>query len=172
MVPARRDRPGRSVEFRDADLADLDAIVAAQRTTAALTYGDEATEATLVALAERTRRALAAPDPQYHRIRVATVTPTAEGKGVAYGWVERRGARTAHLLDLFVPEAWRGTGVAVALLEDLAALARSWAVAYLSLVVGAGNERALAFFGHHGASAAPDAEAIDGLLTLHLPLDP
>ncbi len=163
--------------FRDAVQADLDPMLKAQRGTAGLTYDEVPTEAVFVALADRTRLALGAPDLTHHRIRVAArVAAQPEpartaGANLTYAWVERRAEEVAFLVDFHVCEPDRGSGVAGELFDDLLAVARSWGCRRIEFRVGRSNDRALRFFRRRGARSSSSGDADRGPLAFSLVLD-
>ncbi len=70
-------------------------------------------------------------------------------------WSSLRGARIVVLEDLFVDPAHRGTGVADALIEECAALARRHGAAALGWYTQPGNKRAQAVYDRLGGTSEP-----------------
>lgn len=62
----------------------------------------------------------------------------------------RKVLHTAHIYSVYLQPAWRGQGIADALLSDGIAWARSTALRQIKLSVVANNTRALAFYLRHG----------------------
>jgi GNAT superfamily N-acetyltransferase len=65
-------------------------------------------------------------------------------------------ARTLHVVDLYVGEAWRGRGVGRALMGRAAAVCRALGGTQLFRAVYAPNEAALRFYGRLGARLTQD----------------